>query len=178
MLIVGISIFALNAQILLAEAPKSAIKAYTDYSSTEARDILWLARIIYSESKTTEEQILIAWVVRNRVETGFRGADSYKEVALSHGQFSGLGLGDPQYKLNISRNYNTTDDKAWMQALTVAQAVYFADDSLRPISIETRHFYSPISVLNNPKWAKDKEPSIELKNDDGEVRFAFYAGVK
>ena len=36
-------------------------------------ETLWLARAIFSETKRPEEQILVAWVIRNRVETGYRG---------------------------------------------------------------------------------------------------------
>ena len=36
-------------------------------------ETLWLARAIFSETKRVDEQILVAWVIRNRVDTGFRG---------------------------------------------------------------------------------------------------------
>ena len=121
-------VIAFQAQTLFAQATKSPLKAYTDKESQEATDILWLARILYSESKVAEEQIMVAWVVRNRVETGFRGADSYKEVALSPNQFSGLWPSDPQYKLNMSRTYSDTKDLSWKQSIAIASAVYFADE--------------------------------------------------
>src|SRR3990167_5555288 len=86
-----VSILALQAHTLMADDSRQAqINAYTKAESREAKDILWLARILYSESKVREEQIIIAWVVRNRVESGFRGAQSYKDVAISPAQFSGL----------------------------------------------------------------------------------------
>jgi len=181
---VVLAILAMQTQALFAEAPlyaqtpKSAARAYTDNTSVEAQDILWLARILYSESKVREEQIMVAWVVRNRVDTLYRGASSYKEVALSPNQFSGLWPSDAQYKLNMSRSYKTGGDKAWDQALAIAQAIYFADDSIRPISETVRHFYSPLAVVRDPNWSAGKKPAILLRDSDGAVRFAFYDNVR
>ena len=67
LLLIVIVIVAFQAQSIFAQTVKSPLKAYTDLSSSEASDILWLGRILYSESKVREEQIVIAWVVRNRV---------------------------------------------------------------------------------------------------------------
>ena len=177
-LFVALAILALSAQTLFAEQSKSALRAYTDLSSIEAQDILWLGRILYSESKVREEQIMVAWVVRNRAESSFRGADSYKDVALSPSQFSGLWPGDPQYKNNMSPNYSDTNNKEWQQALAIAQAVYFADESLRPIGKSVRHFYSPIAITRDPHWASNKKPILTMRNDRGAVRFAFYDNVR
>ncbi|MEK7535489.1 MAG: cell wall hydrolase [Patescibacteria group bacterium] len=177
--LVIVTILAFQTQALFAQSQKSALRAYTDMSSVEAQDVLWLARILYSETKVREEQIIVAWVVRNRVESNFRGAESYKDVALSPSQFSGLWPSDSQYKLNISRSYEIKGDVSWTQALAIAQAVYFADDSLRPISENVRHFYSPEAVLKDPKWAVGKKPALVMRDSDkGTIRFAFYSGVK
>src|SRR3989344_6986537 len=182
---VVLAMLAMQTEALFAEAPlyaqtpKSAARAYTDNTSVEAQDILWLSRILYSESKVREEQIMVAWVVRNRVESGYRGAESYKDVAKSPAQFSGLWPNDNQYKLNISRSYETKGDKAWDQALAIAQAVYFASDALRPISDTVQHFYSPMSVLRDPHWSVGKKPAMVLRDSEtGSVRFAFYDGVR
>ena len=45
-------------------------------------EVIWLARCLLSESDRTDEQRLVAWVVRNRVETRYRGY-SYREVVES-----------------------------------------------------------------------------------------------
>lgn len=45
-------------------------------------EILWLARTIFSETKRPHEQELVAWVVRNRVETGYRGNATYEAAVL------------------------------------------------------------------------------------------------
>ena len=179
-----VAILALQANVLMAstdaksEAKSKQLSAFTDQKSQEAEDILWLSRVLYSESKVREEQIVVAWVVRNRVESGFRGAKVYKDVALSPAQFSGLWASDNQYKLNISRSYDTKGDKAWDQALAIAQAVYLAPEALRPISETVRHFYSPEAVLRDPNWATGKKPALVMRNDEGAIRFAFYDGVR
>ncbi|MBI5004915.1 MAG: cell wall hydrolase, partial [Candidatus Lloydbacteria bacterium] len=53
----------------------------------DEKEILWLARGVYSEKKNEEEMRLIAWVIRNRVETKYRGT-TYQEVVTSDKQFS------------------------------------------------------------------------------------------
>lgn len=174
-----VAIIALQANVLLASDVRGKqLSAYTDPKSPEATEVLWLARILYSESKVREEQIVVAWVVRNRVESSYKGADSFKDVALSPAQFSGLWPSDKQYKLNITRSYDTKGDKAWDQALAVAQAVYFADEALSPISDTVRHFYSPAAVLRDPHWAEGQKPALVMRNNDGAVRFAFYDSVR
>jgi hypothetical protein len=51
-------------------------------------ETLWLARVIFSETKRPDEQVLVAWVVRNRVDTRYRGRSSYQGVVLDPWQFS------------------------------------------------------------------------------------------
>lgn len=138
-------------------------------------EILWLARIIYSETKDPEEQVLVAWVARNRVETGFRG-NTYKEVALSNNQFSGLNSSDRNYLKNI--NLELEDNVAgWRTAVEVAKLIYDAPEVWRPFPENVRHFYSPM-VVNPPAWAHGRKPVREIRNHWGGVRFAFYQGVE
>lgn len=141
------------------------------------REILWLARAIYSESKIPEEQLLVAWVIRNRVESD-QYPDTYEGVVLQWGQFSGLHATDKQYWNNISLNYDDTSP-AWDSALEIADAVYFANGALRPLGEDVLHFYSPISVKYNPTWATGTDPVHIVKGESADgVRFAFYAGIK
>jgi len=173
-----LAVFALQTNHLLAETKAATpadntalVSAYTDYSSPAAQEILWLARVIYSETKVKEEQIMVAWVVRNRVETGYRGEASYKEVALDPSQFSGI-------KSVSKLEYSDTNMKIWQDTITIARAVYFADASLRPIAKTVRHFYSPEVVVRDPNWAKNKTPAIVLRDNKGSVQFAFYDNVR
>lgn len=146
-------------------------------TQTDKREILWLARIMYSETKRADEQELIGWVVRNRVDTGYTGR-TYEDVAKYSAQFSGLNPGDGRYEHNISRWYSS-NGKEWETALKLAKEVYFADDSDRPLALTTRHFYSPHAVSRTPAWAQNQE-AVKLIKDPhtNQVRFALYDKVR
>jgi spore germination cell wall hydrolase CwlJ-like protein len=146
-------------------------------SIEEKEEILWLARIVYSETKSPNEQVLIAWVVRNRVEAEYKGA-TYEEVASRSSQFSGLNMFDRQYRHNITRNYDSPG-RAWENALSISEAVYFAPNWLRPFAGDVKHFYSPKSVRLEPEWAADHKPVLLVKDSKRKyVRFAFYSDIK
>lgn len=146
-------------------------------SILDRSEILWLARVIFSETKDEEEMNLVGWVVRNRVEAGYRG-NTYEEVAQSEYQFSGLNPGDAQYNININMGYESTNEK-WIKALIVAEKIYFADEENRPFSKDVLHFYSPVSVSSTPDWTQDGKLNYEVPGADGMApRFAFYSGVK
>ncbi len=144
-------------------------------NSAEKEEILWLARVIFSETKDVEEMEQIAWVVRNRVENG-RWGSSYKEVVLSPSQFSGLDSWDTQYHININLEYDT-NNSIWRKALTIAEEVYNADNDDRILSNSVQHFYSP-HVVKTPSWAENKKPVLITYNNVGKQTFKFYAGVK
>src|SRR3989338_4404414 len=143
-------ILGLNAQALLAQAPDKSLES-RNLTSYQESEILWLSRVIYSETKDEDEQWMIAWVVRNRVEAGFRGAKNYEDVALDPLQFSGLNKIDRQFKHNISRSVDS-EGESWSTAKSIAEGVYFAPSMFSPISNETLHFYSPIAT-KTPDWA-------------------------
>ena len=140
-------------------------------------EVVWLARCIYSESNLKHEQELVAWVVRNRVETEYRGR-TYREVILEPLQFSIFNEPSPRRAHILSLNHKSTS-KAWIQALEVALDVYEADPINRPISIETRHFYSPVSMIDGktPEWAK-KADAIDLEDFQIDPsRFLFFEEI-
>jgi len=170
----------LNAQVLLAQVrPDLGVGqdvAIVTSSSYEREEILWLARVAHSESKLASEQVLVSWVVRNRVERNYRGARNYEDVATDPKQFSGLNSTDAHYEYNISRTYDSTGS-AWATALDAAREVYHARRGLAPISETTLHFYSPVAV-SAPNWAQGKRPVHTILNSTGDTRFAFYEGVK
>jgi spore germination cell wall hydrolase CwlJ-like protein len=161
----GLKIGANKGEVLGAEAAR------------DEEEILWLARLVYSETKRPDEQVLVAWVVRNRVEADYKG-ETYKEVALHDSQFSGLNTFDKNYRHNITRNYGDSGE-SWENAILVARAVYNAPEILRPFPKTVKHFYSPISVRVKPNWAKGSEP-VQVVRDasNSAVRFAFYDKVK
>src|SRR5690554_6111993 len=85
-------------------------------------ETLWLARCIYSETKRPEEQELVAWVVRNRVETRFRGKSTYQEAVLDPYQFSAFieGTSTRRFYSNLTP---MSKYPGWQRALAIAYAV-------------------------------------------------------
>jgi hypothetical protein len=142
-------------------------------------ETLWLARAIFSETKRPEEQMLVAWVIRNRVETRFRGRNTYHAVVLDPYQFSAF-LPD-----NLKRPYYSglgghSDVPGWQTALRIADSVRLSNASERPFSIDTRHFYSERSMAKGggPKWADGRAPvALKPALRVDELRFRFFAGI-
>jgi hypothetical protein len=140
---------------------------------------LWLARAIYSETKLPHEQELVAWVIRNRMETKFRGRGSYKDVVLDPYQFSAFNPGASKRQFFLSL---TPDLKlpAWQQALWIAHYVQHADPVFRPFSIETRHFFSERSMddQRSPYWVNHQQfvsPGWDYRVN--KRRFRFYKEI-
>lgn len=140
---------------------------------------LWLARAIYSETKLPHEQELVAWVVRNRVETGYRGHDTYRDVVLDPYQFSAFNPGTAKRSVLLSLTPEV-QLPAWQQALWIAHYVRHANAAFRPFSIETRHFYSERSMdeRRHPYWVNRQHfvsPGWDYEVD--EKRFRFYKEI-
>lgn len=141
-------------------------------------DVLWLARCIYSETKRTDEQELVAWVIRNRVETEYRGQDTYEGVVLDPYQFSAFNPGNPKRRLYSTLTPNS-DSPSFHSALEVAHNVYHARPSTRPFSRKTRHFYSERSMVGGraPNWSEGQAPVRPTGVRVDPRRFRFYSGV-
>ena len=142
-------------------------------------ETLWLARGIYSETKKPREQELVAWVIRNRVETSYRGNQTYREAVLDPYQFSAFNPGSSK-RYHYTRLDPHDDAKGWSRALAIAAEVRQADSTLRPFPKTTRHFFSERSMAGgrHPNWSYGKDPVMperpyEIKKD----RFRFYEGV-
>lgn len=147
-------------------------------SSIDA-ETLWLARAIYSETKRPEEMELVAWVIRNRVETGYRGRRTYRDVVLDPFQFSAFNPGNHKrwFYANLDPE---TDVRSWQRALTIAYRVRSAEPQYRPFSIKTRHFYSERSMIgrSNPYWATGQRPVVPERGFEiDQRRFRFYEGI-
>lgn len=140
-------------------------------------EILWLARVIYSETKRPHEQELVAWVVRNRVETGYRGNDTYKEAALDPYQFSAFNPGTRSRSFHTSLQWNS-GEKGFARAVAIAATVAAADAGARPFAETTRHFYSRQSMAGGatPNWARNVTP-VKLDREVEPDRFRFFANV-
>lgn len=143
-------------------------------------ETLWLARCIYSESKREKEQELVAWVVRNRVETGYRGRKSYRSTILDPYQFSAFNP-DTRTRDFYSSLGPHAHYPGWQKALRIAYEVRHADPEFRPFSTLTRHFYSEQSMLAGmlePNWADGFRTVLPERDYNIEPRrFRFYAGV-
>ncbi len=145
----------------------SAIYGRPQYTSTEPTALLpqiesstlWLARAIYSETKKPHEQELVAWVIRNRVETGYRGNTTYEGVVLDPYQFSAFNPGSSKRQFYSSLSPDT-QLPGWQQAISIAHYVRHADPAYRPFSIKTRHFFSERSMTGRqiPVWVDQRSP--------------------
>ncbi len=143
----------------------------------EMDEVLWLARCIYSESDRPEEQRLVAWVVRNRKETGYRG-DTYREVVLEPRQFSAFNEPSARRAYILGLNQNA-DAPGWRAALGIALDVFQAPPKDRPFPVTVRHFYSPISMEGRtpPRWARFAEPLDPAPTGIDPERFLFFDGI-
>jgi len=142
-------------------------------------ETLWLARIIYSETKRPTEQELVAWVVRNRVDTIYRGKNTYRDVALDPYQFSAF---NPNSRKRTYYSSLGVHAKApgWQKALALAYHVRYAPPRYRPFSPVTRHFFSERSLQQNahPEWTVGLQPVTPKRPGKLDAqRFRFYEGV-
>jgi hypothetical protein len=142
-------------------------------------ETVWLARAVFSETKRPEEQILVAWVIRNRVETTFRGKNTYRDVVLDPYQFSAFmtNSADRDYYLSLDA---ASKDAGWQRTLYIAYNIRHLNDDYRPFSERTRHFYSERSMKDNerPTWVEGRNPlDIAPILDIDQTRFRFYEGI-
>ncbi len=146
-------------------------------SPIEVDEVIWLARCMYSESDRPHEQELVAWVVRNRVETEYRGR-SYREVILEAKQFSAFN--EPSKRrdhiLSLSQE---TPLRSWQRTLEIALDVYRAPAAERPFAQTVRHFYSPISMTSGrkPYWADGGKALSSSRLGVDRRRFIFFDDV-
>ncbi len=152
------------------------IPAYA--ASLVGDDVLWLARCIYSETKRAEEQELVAWVVRNRVETEYRGQGTYRGVVLDPYQFSAFNPGSRKRRLFMGLTPSSTA-QGWQSALRVAHEVYYTGGDARPFPAETRHFYSEQSMRgrSQPAWAAGETPVRAAGFSIDPRRLRFYTEI-
>lgn len=142
----------------------------------EADEVLWLARCLLSEADRAEEQRLVAWVVRNRVETRYRGS-TYREVILEPYQFSAFNTPSPRRDEILRLTPYSTSAWGWQTAVEIALEVYQAPETARPFPVTVRHFYSPISMPEHraPQWAQGRTP-LSLPGIDS-FRFQFFDDI-
>lgn len=159
--------------------PAVEVKATPEFSTEEITDdVLWLARAIYSETKRAEEQELVAWTIRNRVETNYRRKRTYEATVLDPWQYSAFNAGSPK-RHHYSSLAPTSTARGFQSALRIAYGVYHAAPTARPFPLTTRHFYSERSMVGGrtPKWARGKRPVRLVGRDIDPRRFRFFAAI-
>lgn len=141
-------------------------------------ETLWLARCIFSETKKPAEQELIAWIIRNRVETGYRGKHTYKTVVLDPYQFSAFNPSSRKQRY-YTRLDPFSEVPGWQTALSIAYYVRYAPSELRPFPLHTRHFYSERSLIGqeHPEWSHGLQPITPERHTVNGRRFRFYTGI-
>ncbi|MFN3595760.1 MAG: hypothetical protein ACK41D_00640 [Rubricoccaceae bacterium] len=162
---------ALPVSVVADSRPAFSLDAVED-------DVLWLARCIYSETKQPHEQELVAWVVRNRVETAYRGVSTYEGTVLDPYQFSAFNPGYPRRALYMNLTPASVSP-GWQRALEIAHEVYHAPAAERPFPLDTRHFYSERSMVGRraPVWADGRRPVQNVKYQVDPRRFRFFSGI-
>lgn len=163
-----------------SERPIASWGYYPQFSMSQLDgETLWLARCIYSETTEPAEMELVAWVVRNRVETRYRGKATYRDVILDPYQFSAFNpeLVSRQFYLTLGPE---SEIPGWEEAMRIAYMVKTDDGRRRPFTVTTRHFYSEMSMVGRrrPYWAKGTTPiKTESSFEVNERRFRFFDGV-
>ena len=101
-------------------------------------ETLWLARALYSETKRPEEQELVAWSIRNRVETRYRGAETYREAILDPYQFSAFNPNDRKRTYFIGLTPHS-QAQGWQRTLAIAQELYEKHKLITYPRTDSRH---------------------------------------
>jgi hypothetical protein len=167
-----------GSPILIPTAPELERETLLADRKKRREAILWLARCVFSESSEPHEQELVAWVVRNRVETHYRGQKSYRKVVLDPFQFSAFNPDalNRSFYMSLDESYRAP---GWRQALRVSRTVLLADTTDRPFPVTTRHFYSEQSLADavQPQWSVEQTPISLADQTVDERRFRFFDGV-
>lgn len=106
-------------------------EAATAASESQKETVLWMARVILSETKKSEDMEYVGWVYRNRLQSQYY-PDTPKQVALQPGQFSAFNEGAPRRDYYMSLDPGT-ESTYWRRAYRMAQYVVNAPDSLNPM---------------------------------------------
>lgn len=147
----------------------------------------WLGLCLLTESNIEKEWFYIAWVIRNRVESG-RFRHTYEATILQPMQFSAFNKytnGTPNYgKLtpvqifrDKARGY--THIEALFHAVDLAKDILSLPRTEAPFPITVCHYWSPVSMVprgKKPAWASAAKRLFTPKEIDPN-RFIFADGV-
>jgi hypothetical protein len=160
-----------------ADAPRVPVRPAA-LPAVSDEDVLWLARCAYSETKRPHEQRLVAWVVRNRVETRYRGARTVRDAVLAPYQFSAFNPASPK-RAHYLGLQPLDEAPGWQRAQIIAREVLASPSEARPFPLATRHFYSEQSMVGrrSPAWSHGRR-AVQPEGAPVEPRrFRFFSGV-
>lgn len=149
---------------------------YSTYTSSHH----WVGLCCLTESNRPYEWPYIAWVIRNRLDSG-KYKHTYEQVVLQPSQFSAFNKWQGTEPLTIfqrvSRGYHSIE--LLFHAVDIARKVIESGDNDRPFPITVRHYYSPISMRplgRKPPWYEQAKKVFTPEGLDPE-RFVFADGV-
>jgi len=122
-------------------------------SGAERREVLWATRAVLSETKNPREMLLIANVIRNRVDMSYRGKRTAKEVILDPYQFSAFNPGrDTRWRYANLQQENISD-RLWNAAWEASRYAMTAPRLLLPVTDScVTHFVHPRNLRDHPDW--------------------------
>jgi len=127
-------------------------------SNAEQREVLWATRTIISETRNPREMLLIGNVIRNRVDMGYRGKETAKQVVLDPYQFSAFNPGRSSRWRYINMTDQRVDDALWQDAWNAARFAMTAPREVLPFANPCiNHFAHPGGITNTPNWMYDME---------------------
>ena len=149
----------------LYQRNRHLVEVVDSLQTLNERQVQWMTRALVSEtSRTGKEMRVIATIIRNRAELGWRGNDTIKEVVLDPYQFSAFNPGRSTARLyrNMTAE-NTPHPRLWEEARQVATQVLAAPRSELPTSLNVLHFVHPGSLERPaPKWVYVL-PKVEIE---------------
>jgi len=127
-------------------------------SNAEEREVLWATRAVLSETKNPREMLLIANVIRNRVDMNYRGRKTAKEVILDPYQFSAFNPGRDRRWRYINMEAQHVHPDRWEEAWTAARYALTAPREILPFDNPCiNHFVHPSGLRRVPGWMHDME---------------------
>jgi len=142
----------------LRDAKRLANSNTEGLSNAEKREILWATRTIISETKNVSEMLLIANVIRNRVDLGYRGKETAKQVVLDPYQFSAFNPGRSRRWRYINMTDQHVDDELWQNAWDAARFAMTAPREVLPFANPCiNHFVHPGGLVSTPNWMYNME---------------------
>jgi len=142
----------------LRDAKRLANSNTEGLSNAEEREVLWATRAILSETRNPREMLLIANVIRNRVDMGYRGKQTAKGVILDPYQFSAFNPGRSSRWRYINMTNQQVDDALWQDAWNAARFAMTAPREVLPFANPCiNHFVHPGGLRRIPNWMNHME---------------------